>query len=183
MVVPSETSVSMSKLVSSEGVNAGYLLKWMDACACMSAEKFCGKPCVTASVDDFRILINLSDLSKAYIVLLLGQVNRAFNTSMEVGVKVLLENMIDSTTKHVCSAYFTFVSMDQSGRKLNLPQLVTKTQDEVRRHTEASERREIRLSRKATLQQYVGKEKTSLTLSGSQNIRIQQEIEASRSEV
>ena len=70
---------------------------------------------VTASVDhiDFLVPVRVGDL-----VILRSSVNRVFHTSMEVGVKVFVENYIADTSQHVASAYLTFVAVDGSGRRL-----------------------------------------------------------------
>ena len=96
---------------------------------------------VTAAMDhiDFIQPVRLGDL-----VTLKSSVNRAFTTSMEVGVKVWAENTRTGGVMHVASAYLVFVAIDEHGRLQKVPQLKPETPDEVRRHEDALRRREHR---------------------------------------
>jgi acyl-CoA hydrolase len=71
-------------------------------------------------------------------------VNRVFNTSMEVGVKVYVENYIADTSQHVSSAYLTFVAIDGVGHHLKIAPVIPETEEEQRRYDDAGRRREIR---------------------------------------
>jgi acyl-CoA hydrolase len=71
-------------------------------------------------------------------------VNRAFNTSVEVGVKCWVENYIAGTTRHVASAFLTFVAVDQHGRRHAVPPVVPETEEEKRRYEDAGRRRQLR---------------------------------------
>src|SRR5256712_13292593 len=110
----------------------------------MPAHRHSNSYVVTASVDyiDFRNPINLGE-----IVILKSQVNRAFRTSLEVGVEVYSENVLTGERKHTTSAYVTFVAIDDHTRKPKLvPPLIVKTAEERRRFREAAERRKTRLA-------------------------------------
>jgi len=87
--------------------------------------------------------IHLGDL-----VMLKSQVNRVFRTSMEVGVKVWVENLRTGELRHTSSAYLTFVAVDLEGNHLVLPQIAAETAEEKRRWSEAAERRAYRLALK-----------------------------------
>jgi acyl-CoA hydrolase len=78
------------------------------------------------------------------MVILQSSVNRAFHTSMEVGVRAIVENYISGTHRHVSSAYLTFVAVDKSGRRLPVPPLIPETEEEKRRYEDAGHRREHR---------------------------------------
>jgi acyl-CoA hydrolase len=78
------------------------------------------------------------------LVTLKSSVNRAFSTSMEVGVKVWAENTRTGEVAHVASAYLVFVAMDEQGRVQKVPQLKPETPDEIRRYDDALRRREHR---------------------------------------
>ena len=80
--------------------------------------------------------------------MLKSQVNRVFRTSMEVGVKVWVENLRTRELRHTSSAYLTFVGIDQEGNRIVLPPIVTETDEEKRRWREAAERRAYRLALK-----------------------------------
>jgi acyl-CoA hydrolase len=98
---------------------------------------------VTASIDhlDFLVPVRVGDL-----VILRSSVNRVFHTSMEVGVKVWVENYLHDDCKHVSSAYLTFVAIDATGRHLTVPPVVPETEEQQRRYNDAGRRREIRRS-------------------------------------
>jgi acyl-CoA hydrolase len=76
------------------------------------------------------------------MVVLQSSVNRVFRTSMEVGVKVSVENYISSSRSHVATAYLTFVAVDRHGRKLPVAPVVPESEGEKRRYEGALRRRE-----------------------------------------
>lgn len=136
VVLPARTN-ALGKLLG------GHVMHLVDIAAAMAAERHSNSYVVTASVDyiDFRNSVNLGE-----IVILKSQVNRVFNTSMEVGVEVCSENVLTGERKQTTTAFVTFVAIDENTR---LPKavrpLILKTADEKRRHREAAERREVRL--------------------------------------
>jgi acyl-CoA hydrolase len=79
-------------------------------------------------------------------MILRSSVNRVFRTSMEVGVKVETENLMTGQRLHTCSAYLTFVALDEQGKTIPIPAVIPETEDEQRRFREAGERREYRLA-------------------------------------
>ncbi len=121
----------------------GQLMHWIDICAALAASKHSARVCVTASVDniDFKEPIKLGD-----VVTLCSSVNRAFNTSVEVGVKVKAENFRTQKSIHTNSAYLTFVGVDENGKPVKTNEIIPETDEEKRRFEEALERRQRRLS-------------------------------------
>ena len=121
----------------------GQLMHWIDICAALAASKHSGRVCVTASVDniDFKEPIKLGD-----VVTLCSSVNRAFNTSVEVGVRVKAENFRTQKNIHTNSAYLTFVGVDENGKPVKTNEIIPETDEERRRFEEALERRQQRLS-------------------------------------
>jgi acyl-CoA hydrolase len=119
----------------------GRLMHWIDLAGAMAAHRHSRSHVVTASVDhiDFLVPVRIGDL-----VILRSSVNRVFQTSMETGVKILVENYIADTAQHVASAYLTFVSIDAQGNHLKVPALIPETEDQQRRYDDAGRRREIR---------------------------------------
>jgi acyl-CoA hydrolase len=144
----SESKMVMTELVLPNHTNqlgkllGGQLMHWIDICAALCAGKHSQTVCVTASVDSlaFHHPISLGDA-----VTLNASVNRVFNTSMEVGVKVFAESFRKGTKTHTNSAYLTFVSLDNNGRPVKVNELIPETEDEKRRYEEALKRREYRL--------------------------------------
>jgi len=78
--------------------------------------------------------------------MLRSAVNRVFQTSMEVGVKVTTENLLTGAKLHTCSAYLTFVALDDKGKAFPVPPVIPESDDEKRRYEQAGERREYRLA-------------------------------------
>jgi len=119
----------------------GRLMHWIDLAGAMAAHRHSRNYVVTASVDhmDFLVPVKVGDL-----VILRSSVNRVFRTSMEVGVKVFVEDYIANTTRHVSSAYLTFVAVDSAGHHLKVPAVVPETDEQRRRYDDAGHRREIR---------------------------------------
>lgn len=119
----------------------GTLMHWIDLAAALAAHRHSRNYVVTASIDhlDFLVPVHVGDL-----VILHSTVNRAFHTSMEVGVQVLVENYIAGTRSPVSSAYLTFVAVDRHGRHLAVPPVIPETDEEKRRYEDALRRREMR---------------------------------------
>src|SRR5215469_11868744 len=121
----------------------GRLMHWIDLAGALAAHRHSRNHVVTASVDhiDFLVPVRVGDL-----VILRSSVNRVFHTSMEVGVKVYVENYIADTANHVASAHLTFVAIDAAGNRLKVAPVVPQTDEQRRRYDDAGRRREIRRS-------------------------------------
>jgi acyl-CoA hydrolase len=121
----------------------GHVMHLVDLCGAIAAIRHARHPVVTAAVDQMTFLhpVHLGEL-----VLLRSQVNRVFRTSMEVGVKVWVENLVSGELRHTSSAYLTFVALDKTGQRVVLAPIVPETKEEERRYTEAAERRAYRLA-------------------------------------
>ena len=144
----SESTVTMTELVLPNQTNqlgnllGGQLMNWIDLCAALSASKHSQHVCVTASVDkiDFHHPVKVGN-----IVTLVATVNRAFKTSMEVGVNVYGESYIDGTRIHTNTAFLTFVCVDKNGKPTETFEIIPETDDERKRFEEALQRRKTRL--------------------------------------
>jgi len=123
----------------------GKVMHLVDLAGAMAAIRHARLPVVTASVDSLQFL---HPVHSGELVLLRSSVNRAFRTSMEVGVKVITENLMTGERLHTCSAYLTFVALDENGRPTPVPCVIPETEEEKRRFREAGERREYRLSKR-----------------------------------
>lgn len=127
-------------------VFGGVILSMMDRTAAVAAIRHARGNCVTVSVDrvDFREPIHVGDL-----VIMKASVNYAGRTSMEIGVRVEAENMIDGVRRHTNSCYLTFVAIDRNGRPIEVPRVLPETPVEERRFAAAMERRRRRLEERA----------------------------------
>ena len=121
----------------------GRLMQFIDIIGAMTAMRHAHAIPVTASMDhlDFVAPVKVGD-----ILILKASVNRAFNTSMEVGVKAMVEDVFAGTLRHVSSAYLTFVALDQKGNRVTVPQIIPETEHQKRRYEDAGRRREMRSS-------------------------------------
>lgn len=145
----SDSQSEMAEIVLPNDANplsallGGRLMHWIDLAGAMAAHRHARAYVVTASVDhiDFLVPVRVGDL-----VILRSSVNRVFHSSMEVGVKIFVENYIADTAKHVASAYLTFVAVDGEGKHLRVAPVVPETDEQRRRYDDAGRRREIRRS-------------------------------------
>jgi acyl-CoA hydrolase len=124
----------------------GRVMHLIDIAGAIAAHRHCHRQVVTVSVDhlDFLNPIRLGEL-----IVLEAQVNRAFHTSVEVGVEVYSENFVKGERKRTTTAFLTFVAIDQEGKPSAVPPLIVKTSDERRRYREAGSRRKARLAARA----------------------------------
>src|SRR5580658_6250382 len=136
----------------------GRLMQFIDLVGAMAASRHARAITVTASMDhlDFVAPVHVGDL-----LILKASVNRAFRTSMEVGVKAMVEDVREQKLRHVSSAYLTYVAVDREGRPIVVPQLLCETDHQRRRFEDAGRRREMRsgeVLRKKRLREEIGAE-------------------------
>src|SRR6201992_346453 len=117
----------------------GRLMHYIDLVGAIAGFRHARTHVVTASMDhiDFIAPVHIGDL-----VILKSSLNRAFRTSMEVGVKAWVEHAVDGSLRHVASAYLTFVAVDSQGRRVRVPPLEPETEEDKRRYQDAGRRRE-----------------------------------------
>jgi acyl-CoA hydrolase len=143
----SESQSERSEIIFPGDANAlgnlfgGRLMQYMDLTGAMAASRHARAITVTASMDhlDFVAPVHVGDL-----LILKASVNRAFRTSMEVGVKAMVEDVRAQKLRHVSSAYITFVAVDHQGQGIVVPQLELETDHQRRRWEDAGRRREMR---------------------------------------
>ncbi len=123
----------------------GKVMHLVDLAGALAAIRHARSPVVTASVDYMNFL---HPIKIGQLVRLVSQVNRVFRSSMEVGVKVFVEDLITGEEKHTSSAYLTFVAVDPQGNRVPVPPVIPETEEEQRRYEEALQRREYRLQMK-----------------------------------
>ena len=147
-----ESASEMTEIVLPNDANVlnallgGRLMHWIDLAGAMAAHRHSRQHVVTASIDhlDFLVPVRVGDF-----VILRSSLNRVFHTSMEVGVKVWVENYRSEQSRHVSSAYLTFVAVDVAGNRLPVPPVIPETEEEKRRYDGAARRREIRRAESA----------------------------------
>lgn len=122
-------------------VFGGLVMGILDRTALVVAERHSGRTCVTASVDAMHFL---APAKKGDILLFRASINRAWRSSMEIGVRVEAEHYRTREKRHILSAYFTLVAVDDDQCPVQVPGVIAETKDEQRRHEEAQFRRERR---------------------------------------
>lgn len=151
---PESSRVEMTELIIPEDTNiygnvfGGRVMELIDKAAAIASLRHCRTGIVTASLDslDFIHPIKLGN-----IISLLAQVNQAWGTSMEVGVKVFSEDSLTGEKVHTCTAYLTTVALGADGRPAGVvPPILCRSDEDHRRSGEAEVRRQRRLQRVAT---------------------------------
>lgn len=145
---PADSKTLMTEIVLPNDTNVfgnlmgGRLMYWMDIAAAIAAQKHCNAPVVTASVDNisFENPIKLGNT-----VHIEAKVTRAFNTSMEVHLKVWGEDLTQQYKYKSNEAYYTFVALDPNRKPRPVPQLTPETEDEKKLYDGALRRRQLRL--------------------------------------
>lgn len=125
----------------SGNVHGGTILKLLDQVAYACASRYAGSYVVTLSVDQvtFKQAIHVGEL-----VTFLSSVNYTGHSSMEIGIKVIAEDIRNRTVRHVNSCFFTMVAVDDQHKPIKVKPLSPTTDDEQRRYKAAKLRRELR---------------------------------------
>jgi acyl-CoA hydrolase len=143
-----ESLVTMTEMVLPNDTNplnnlmGGRLMHWMDIASAVAAQKHSNRVVVTASVDNisFTEPVNFGN-----VVTLQAFVTRAFNSSMEVFIKVTAEDIPSGKKTETNTAFFTFVAVDQTGRPIDIPLVEPETDFEKELYEGALRRRQLRL--------------------------------------
>ena len=149
---PAQSAVTMAHLILPSDANpagnchGGVVLKYIDTCGSIAAQRHCRRSVVTASLDrtDFLAPVHVGEM-----VILKASLNFVGRTSMEVGVRVEAENLITGEVRHTNSAYVTYVCMGEDGKPHAVPPMVPETDEDRRRMSEAQMRRKLRQEAKS----------------------------------
>ncbi len=136
-------------LNSSYSIFGGIVMAICDRTALVVAERHSAQVCVTASVDSMHFV---APAKQGDTLLFSASINRAWSSSMEIGVKVLAENSFTGERRHIVSAYFTFVALDENNKPTSVPEVAPETPDQQRRYLAAQIRRDGRLQMRQQLQ-------------------------------
>jgi acyl-CoA hydrolase len=145
---PSDSLTLMTEIVLPNDTNTygnlmgGRLMYWMDIAAAIAAQRHCNAPVVTASVDNISFENPIKIGNTVHIE---AKVSRAFNTSMEVHLKVWGEDFQQQYKYKSNEAYYTFVALDPNQKPRLVPQIIPETEDEKRLFEGAIRRRQVRL--------------------------------------
>jgi acyl-CoA hydrolase len=143
-----DSFTTMNELVLPNDTNTfgdlmgGKLMYWMDIAAYFSAAKHCNSACMTASVDNLSFK---SSIKLGNVICIEAIVSRAFNTSMEIHLKVWNQNMITQSRELSNEAFFTFVALDENKKPKKVPEIIPETAEQIKLFDGALRRRQLRL--------------------------------------
>lgn len=133
---------------SHQTVFGGMIMAKCDRLALVVAERHSGHVCVTAAVDS----IHFRAPAKGNDTLLFSlSLNRSWGSSMEIGARVEAENSYTGESRHILSAFFTFVALDPNDKPVDVPAIRPETDEQQRRFRNAQIRREGRLATRGKL--------------------------------
>lgn len=145
---PEDSKVVMTEIVLPNDTNTfgnlmgGRLMYWMDIAAALAATKHCNSPTVTASVDNISFMNPIKLGNSVHIE---AKVTRAFNSSMEIHLRVWGEDLIQQYKYKSNEAYYTFVALDPNGKPRAVPMITPESEEEKSLYTSALRRRQLRL--------------------------------------
>ncbi len=143
-----DSAVQMTELVLPNDTNTlnnlmgGRMMHWMDIISAIAAQKHSNRIVVTASVDNVSFA---EPIELGNVVTLSAKVTRSFNSSMEVYIEVYAEDIPSGEKSLSNRAFFTFVAVDQTGRPIDVPELIPETDEEKELYAGALRRRQLRL--------------------------------------
>lgn len=147
-----EKSITMTMLMTPDKANftgntvhGGEILKMLDHVAYACSARYCGTYVSTLAVD---MVLFKNPIKIGSLVTFHASVNYTGRTSMEIGIKVISEDIKDHTLKNTNVCYFTMVAVDEEGTPTVVPKLEPETEDEKRRYNDAIMRRERRMASK-----------------------------------
>ncbi len=123
-------------------VHGGFLLSFLDKVAYACASRYTGGPTVTLSVDRvfFKEPIYVGDMITCY-----ARVNYIGKTSLEIGIRVISENIQTAKKRHTNTSYFTMVAVDKQGKPTPVKIFPIETEEDQRRFNAGKRRKELRL--------------------------------------
>src|SRR5439155_9822103 len=127
----------------------GILMQWIDVAAAIAAARHAGQAVVTAAMDRLHFL---QPVRLGAVVIVQAQVNFVARTSMEVGVRVFVEDVRTRERVQATRAYLTMVAVDADGRPTPVPPLVLESEEDHRRHRDAELRRQVRLAERRAME-------------------------------
>lgn len=146
---PEQSQIMIRKVVApamlspNKTLFGGYIMSWIDEVAFMSARRYSGQSTVvTANIDNISFLYPIKEGEQ---VVLTARVNYVGRSSMEIGVRVEIENAFSGKLTHTNSAYLTFVALDSRAKPVSVPKLMLETEEDQRRYEEAKLRVKIRM--------------------------------------
>ena len=125
----------------------GRVMQIVDSLAAIVAKRHSGRICVTLGIDSVRFL---NPARRGDILVCMASVNRAWRTSMEIGVKVVAEDFRTLEQRDIFSAYFTFVAVDDEHKPVEVIPVIPETPEQTQRYHQAEHRRRMRLKQRTS---------------------------------
>lgn len=122
-------------------IHGGIILSLMDKVAYVCAAKHSDGYCITASID---VVNFLAPVEVGELVSLMASVNYVGNTSMIIGIRVISENLKTHVVKHTNTSYFTMVAIGDDNKPKQVPGLILKSEDDIRRFSQALNRKALK---------------------------------------
>jgi acyl-CoA hydrolase len=129
-------------------IHGGTIMKLVDEAAGLASVRHAGLRTVTASMDRMSFL---TPIKVGELVTFNATVNAAWNTSMEVGVRVEAENPLTGEVRHASTAYLTMVALDDGGHPTRVRPVQAAGEHDERRMREAELRRSHRLAERQAI--------------------------------
>ena len=133
----------------SGNVHGGAILRLLDQVAYSCASRYSACYVVTLSVDQVMFL---QPIHVGELVTFLASVNYTGSSSMEIGIKVVAEDIRTQQVRHVNSCFFTMVAVDEEGRKRHVRPWTPATPEQQRRLEQAAMRQQLRRALEARFQ-------------------------------
>jgi acyl-CoA hydrolase len=144
----SESRVEMVEVVLPNDANplgnilGGKVMHLIDIAGAIVAHRHTRNVVVTVSVDNLDFL---HPIRVGQLIILRAHMTRAFRTSVEVAVRVYLEDLLTGERRQTSSAFVTYVALDAEGRPARVPAVIPLTPEEKHEYREALIRRRHRL--------------------------------------
>ena len=143
-----EKTITMAEIMTPDmanfygNIHGGHLLSFLDKVAYACAARYSGQYVVTLSVDDvfFKEPIHVGEFLICYAC-----VNYVGRTSMEIGIKVIAENLRTHEQRHTNSCFFTMIAVDENLHPVAVKPLDLHNDLQKRRFEEAKLRKDLRL--------------------------------------
>ncbi len=145
---PSDSLTTLTDLVLPGETNplnnlfGGELLARMDRAASIAARRHSRRITVTASVN--HVAFNRA-VPLGSVVTVEAKVSRAFTSSMEIYIDVWIEDRESGQKTKANEAIYTFVAVDETGRPVEVPQVIPQTEEEKARYDAALRRKQLSL--------------------------------------
>ena len=125
-------------------MSVGKLMKHIDESAAILAKRFAKGVLVTGSMDE---LFFYSPLNVGNLIEFKAGITHVGSKSLELAIKVDSRDTETGRSSHACTAFLTYVKIDEKGVPAPVPEFAPETPYEVRLWKDAEKRKEKRAAR------------------------------------